>query len=83
MRSFNITHYIVHYFHFLLFSLSLLHDLLDGYKIEKTVRCTVGEDIIVELQLGICIRNSTIISSPTVHLTIFIYFIPIQQIVQK
>jgi hypothetical protein len=27
MRSFNITHYIVHYFHFFLFSLSLLHDV--------------------------------------------------------
>jgi hypothetical protein len=35
MRSLNITNYIGHYFHFLLFSLSLLHDLLDGYKIDK------------------------------------------------
>jgi hypothetical protein len=57
MRTFNVTHHAVHYFRFLLFTPSLLHDLLDEYKIDNIVRCTVGEDILVELQLGICVRS--------------------------
>jgi hypothetical protein len=49
MRTFNVTHHAVHYFHFLLFTPSLLHHLLDEYKVDNIVECTVGEDILVVL----------------------------------